>query len=308
MNEKKFNDYNTFLRNKFGVKVYKISLDAGFTCPNIDGNIGVGGCIYCNNKSFSPAARQGLKTLDEQISAGMEIGKKMKAKKFIAYFQANTNTYSSVENLKKIYEKPLEYPDIVGISIGTRPDCVNEEKIALLESLAKKTFVSIEYGVQTANNETLKYINRGHTFEAFLEAVKITKNRNIHICAHVMLGFPGETRSEMLDMANKMNKSGIDSIKIHNLIITKDTELENIYIKKPFHVFDYEEYIELVCEFLEILSPLIVIERVCASAPSEYVIAPDWTKSPAKITDDITEMLKSRESYQGKIFYMNSFI
>jgi radical SAM protein (TIGR01212 family) len=299
MYPKRFYDYNTFLREKFGEKVYKISLDAGFTCPNRDGTVGTGGCIYCNNSSFSLAARQKLPALKEQIISGMEIGKKFKAKKFIVYFQAYTNTYAPVSHLERLYHEALDYPNVVGIAIGTRPDVVDEEKIELLTSLAKKTFVSVEYGVQTRNNQTLLWINRGHTWESFLHAMDITRGRGIHICAHIMLGFPGESREKILSTACEMNRLGIGGIKLHNLIISQGTPLARIYEETPFPLFTEEEYVVLVCDFIERLASHIVIERLMATAPKEYIIAPRWAKTPAQMSDAVTKMLGERKTYQG---------
>ena len=300
--KKKYYDYNTFLRRKFGCKVFKITLDAGFTCPNIDGKVGRGGCIYCNNQSFSPAARYQVSSLQEQIEIGKKIGKKFKAKKFIAYLQAHTNTYSTIHHLKKLYSAILDDEDIVGIAIGTRPDAVDLEKIEFLEELAVKNFVSIEYGLQSTSNEILKWINRGHSYESFLKAVEMTRNRGIHICTHLMFGFPQESKEEFLRQVQKINSLEIQGIKIHNLLITKDTKLADLYQENPFLLYKYEEYIELVCDFLERLSPEIVVERLFATTSKEYLIAPEWKKSPGQITTDITKELEKRESYQGKFF------
>ena len=296
---KRFYDYNSFLKYKFGQKIYKISLDAGFSCPNIDGTKGYGGCIYCNNKSFSPAHRYRDISLKDQIEIGKKVGKRYKAKKFIAYFQAHTNTHANVEKLEKIYQQVLQDDDIVGIAIGTRPEAVNKEKIELLQSIAEKYFVSIEYGVQSINNDTLKWINRQHTYQDFEKAMKLTTGKDIHICAHIMLGFPNENRKQIIETSSKMNRIGINGIKLHNLLITKDTELEKLYQKEKFHLFGFEDYVKLVCDFVERLSPKIVCERLYANTSDDFLIAPKWNKSSVQILDAIVNEFKQRNSFQG---------
>ncbi len=297
---KRFYDYNTFLRQKFGEKVYKISLDAGFTCPNRDGSKGREGCIYCNNASFSPAHRSPGEDLEQQILQGIKAGKNFKAKKFLAYFQAFTNTYAEVSSLEKLYKRALQFPDIVGLVIGTRPDAIDLEKLQMIEKIAEKTFVSIEYGMQSINNSTLEKINRGHTYESFLQAMEWSKGRGIHLCAHIMLGFPGESKDQIVKTAKEMNHIGVNGIKLHNLLVVKDTPLAKIYEKNFFPLLSFEEYISLVCDFLEFLNDTIVCERLYANTPEEYLVAPQWNKSPSQVIDAIVTELKQRESYQGR--------
>ncbi|OQY27671.1 MAG: TIGR01212 family radical SAM protein [Candidatus Cloacimonetes bacterium 4572_55] len=294
-------DYNSFLRGKFGQKVYKICLDSGFSCPNIDGTRGKGGCIYCNNKSFSPPTRDKTLDISQQLDQGMRIGRnRYKAHKFIAYFQSYTNTHAPVQDLRQLYHRAVASSDVVGIAIGTRPDAVDSEKIDLLGELAEKMFVSIEYGVQTMNEQTLQWIERGHGYESFLDAVSLTQRYpKIHICAHVMFGFPDETREEMLGMAYEMNRIRVHGVKLHNLLIVQNTRLARIFERQPFPLFEYEEYIDLVCDFLERLSPRIVVERLCASAPDPYLIAPKYGKSMAQVAQDVRACLKERQSRQG---------
>lgn len=295
-----YNDYGSFLEKKFGEKVYKISLDAGFTCPNIDGTITVGGCVYCNNESFSPPLQQGLTDLEEQFVLGIErTRRRFKAEKFIAYYQAYTNTHAPVECLEQMYREALKYPEIVGLSIGTRPDTVDDEKLDMIEELAREVFVSIEYGLQTVSNDTLHWINRGHTYEDYLKAVEMTQNRGIHITTHIMLGFPTEDRAQMLASAAEMNRLGINGIKLHNLLVTRNTGLEIIYKENQFHVFEYEEYLNLVCDYLELLSPDIVVERFFATAPDKYLIAPRWNRSPSQMVTDLARVFEERGTRQG---------
>ncbi len=302
MNRKYFYDYNTFLREKFGEKVYKICLNAGFTCPNRDGTLGTNGCIYCNNASFSPSISYHNQDIHQQIREGIAIGQKYKANKFIAYFQPYTNTYAPVEKLEYIYQQVLQYPEIVGIAIGTRPDAVDSEKINLLAKLAQKTFISIEYGVQSIYDDTLKWIQRGHNYQSFLQAMAISQNKGLHLCAHLMIGFPQETKEQILATAAVMNQVGIQGIKLHNLLITKDTVLAQMYEKNPFPLLDFTEYVSLICDFLERLAPTIVCERLYANTSQEYLIAPSWPAiRGGQMSDAVNQELKRRESYQGRL-------
>jgi len=296
-----YNDYNTYLRNTFHAKVYKISIDAGFTCPNIDGTVGTGGCIYCNNESFSPSYRQKLQTIEEQITQGIAVAKKYKATKYIAYFQPHTNTHASVDTLEKIYTRALQqHKDIVGIAIGTRPDAVDEEKIEMLENLAKRTYVSIEYGLQSISNATLQWIQRRHTVESYQKAMQFTINRNIHICTHIMFGFPNENNTEhVIQTAKLLNQYGTHGIKLHNLLIVHNTQLAKMFQENPFPLFSLDEYVSLVCDFLEYTSPNIICERLYATAPSEYLIAPLWRCSPAQIIQALEKKFEQRNTYQG---------
>ncbi len=302
--KKRYNSYNEYLRQKFGFRVQKVSVNAGFTCPNRDGSVAVGGCFYCNNASFVPSYTRAQTPIEEQIEIGMNhLRKRFKAKKFIVYFQAYTNTYDDVKKLQKLYLRALEHdPDIIGLSVGTRPDCVDEEKIRLFEDLAKGYFVSLEYGIESIYDKTLEFMNRGHNYHSTLEAIELTKERGIHIGAHIILGLPTETEDEMMKMADEVSRLGIDSLKIHNLHIVKNTTLARIYKKNPFHLFTYREYLDFICCFLERLSPKIMIERFFAETPQKLLIAPVWNKSRLEILQRIEEELERRGSYQGKEF------
>ena len=297
---KRFYDYNSFLRQRFGEKVYKISLDAGFSCPNIDGTVARGGCSYCNQKSFSPAARSGYASLEEQLAAGIMAGKKFKAQKFIAYLQAGSNTHAAVARLEEVYRKILQHSQIVGLAIGTRPDAVDADKIALLQQLAQESFIAVEYGVQTKNDKILAAINRRHCYCDFVTAVAATTGRGIHICAHLLLGLPGDCREDILATAGEMNRLGVDGVKLHNLLITTATPLAQDYCRNPFPLLEFDEYVALACDFIERLAPEIVVERLFATTPSQYLIAPQWQKSPAQMTDAIVAELRRRDSFQGK--------
>lgn len=299
--DRRYNSFGSYIKNLFGSKVYKVNVDAGFTCPNRDGTLSTTGCIYCNNDSFRPSSCKPTLSLKEQINNGIEyIRRRYKANKFLVYFQPYTNTYAPVHVLENLYKEALSNPSVIGLAIGTRPDTVDEEKITLLENLSKNYFILIEYGMQSMYEKTLEFINRGHDYRTFLNALYITKGRGIHIGAHIIVGFPTETRDEMLKMADEISTLPVEFLKIHQLQVIRDTPLELIYKEKPFHVFDYEEYIDFIVEFLERLSPKIVIQRLFATAPDNILIAPQWGKSKQEILKDIEKRLEIKDTYQGK--------
>lgn len=291
------------MRKRFGTTVYKVNIDAGFTCPNRDGTLGVTGCIYCNNDSFRPSSCKPAMSVKEQIVNGITyLSSRYNAKKFLAYFQPYTNTYASVSELERLYNEALEEPSVIGLAVGTRPDCIDEEKVTLLESLAKKHFILMEYGLQSIYDKTLKFINRGHDYKTFLDAVKLTSNRDIYIGAHIIVGFPTETREEMLAMADEISELHPDFLKIHQLQVIKDTPLAVLYEKEPFHTFEYEEYLDFAVDFIERLSPDIVLQRLFATAPDEILIAPKWNKTRYEVTRDIEKRFIDRNTFQGKKF------
>jgi radical SAM protein (TIGR01212 family) len=298
---RRYNSFGLYIKKRFGTTVYKVNVDAGFTCPNRDGTISTSGCIFCNNDSFRPNSCTPTLSLREQISNGVaHIRKRYKAEKFLVYFQPYTNTYAPIDELERLYREALSEPSVIGLAIGTRPDTVDEEKIALLESLSEKYFILIEYGMQSIYEKTLEFINRGHDYNTFLKTLDLTKDRGIFIGAHVIVGFPTETKEEMLSMADEVSHVPIDFLKIHQLQVIKDTPLEILYSKKPFHVFGYEEYLEFVAEFIERLSPRIVLQRLFATAPDSILIAPYWGKRRQEILRDIEKRLELKDTYQGK--------
>ena len=289
------------MREKFGATVYKVNVDAGFTCPNRDGTLGVSGCIYCNNDSFRPNSCRPTLSITEQVQSGIgHVQKRYKANKFLVYFQAYTNTYAPVSELEKMYHEALRNPDVLGLAIGTRPDAVDEEKIEMLEALASKKFILIEYGLQSIYDKSLQFINRGHDYQAFLSALELTKNRGIFIGAHIIAGFPTETRDESLAMAEEISLLPIQFLKVHQLQVVRDTPLEEMYKKEPFHTFDYHEYLEFMADFIERLSPEIVLQRLFATAPDNILLAPLWGKNRQQILRDIEKRLDQRDTYQGK--------
>ena len=299
----RYYDLNSYLRKVFGCRVQKISLDAGLTCPNRDVRISTGGCMYCNSRgSGTGASRQGL-SITEQIMRGKEfLKKRYKAQKFIAYFQSFSNTYGPYEKLKGLYQEALAIDDIVGLSIGTRPDCVDESVLTLLESYAKDYLVWIEYGLQSIHDRTLAAINRGHDVGCFKGAVDKTRGRGIRICAHVILGLPFEDRHDMLATAKAVAAIGIDGIKIHLLYVVKGTRMEELYSEGKYRCLEQEEYVNLVCDFLELLPPDMVIQRLTGDPHPHELVAPEWSLRKNETLSRIRETFTERESCQGKGF------
>lgn len=299
----RYNTYRPYIKEKLGYRVNKLSVDMGFTCPNRDGNLAVGGCIYCNNDSFVPPYARARYSMDQQISNGMEYLKnRFKAEKFIIYFQSYTNTYDSVEKLEKMYKEALEYDDVIGLAVGTRSDCVDEEKLSMFEELAKDYYVCVEYGIESIYDKTLDYMNRGHDYQSVLDAIEMSKGRGFEIGAHIIVGMPTETRDEMLNMADEVSSLGIDVFKIHNLHIVRNTQLARMYKEKPFQLFAFQEYITFIVDFLERISPDMIIERLFTDTPHQLLIAPDWGKSHLQILQAIEAEFEKRDTYQGRLY------
>ncbi|HTY63886.1 MAG TPA: TIGR01212 family radical SAM protein [Acidobacteriota bacterium] len=302
----RYKAYGRFLKEKFGCRVCKVSVDGGFSCPNRDGTIATSGCVYCSNDSFRPTTANRLKSVSDQIQDGIEFfRKRLNAEKFIIYFQPYTNTHAPLNELIPLYEEALSHPDVVGISIGTRPDCVDDEKLTWLEKAASAHFVTVEYGLQSVYDTTLERIHRGHNFQCWLDAMQRTRDRGIWLCAHLILGFPWETHDEMLREADVISGKGLDFIKLHHLHVVRNTPLENEYQAKPFPMLGLEEYADLVVDFLERLSPNIFIERLFGSAPKDQLIGPVWGKSKAEIQRIIEQKLFVRNTWQGRKAVVN---
>jgi len=299
---KRYNDLNTYLRSIFGCRVQKISIDAGLSCPNRDGTISTEGCIYCNARGSGTGAHAEGFTITEQLLKGKQfLSKRYKAKKFIAYFQSFSNTYATPRHLKNIYEEALAVDDIVGLSIGTRPDCVDETILSLLQSYGKDYLVWIEYGLQSAFDSTLAIINRGHDFQCLKNAVAATqKKKEIKICAHVILGLPGENKTMMLETAKIISHMGIDGIKLHLLYVIKGTKLETLYRKGRYRCLEQQEYVDLVCSFLELIPEGMVIQRLTGDPHHEELVAPDWSLKKRETLSLIASALEKRDSWQGK--------
>jgi len=301
----KYYSLNKYFRERFKCKVYKVSVDAGFSCPNRDGTLSTKGCIFCDNSAFSFFKREkGLPPLKEQIKIGMEFGRrKYKAQKFFVYFQSYTNTYAPVNILREKYQVIKEFEDVVGLSIGTRPDCIDKEKLDLINSFTSDYEVWIELGLQSIHDRTLKLINRNHTFYDFLKSVELIRRyKNIKICAHIILGLPQESKKDMLETAKKISELKLDGVKIHILHVIKGTELEKIYNRGEYTPLKLEEYVDIVCDFLEILPPKLVIQRLTADCSPDKLVAPVWILNKNKVLKEIDSELERRNSFQGKLY------
>ncbi len=303
--ERRYNDFPSYFKKAFSERVQKVSIDAGFTCPNRDGKKGVGGCTYCNNKTFKPNYCDLEKSVTTQIQEGVDFfSKKYKAMKFLAYFQAYTNTYAPLENLKELYEEALQHPKIVGLVISTRPDCVDAELLDYLAELNKKVYVMVEFGLESHLNRSLKLINRGHAFSESVWALEETAKRGINNCAHMILGLPGETRDDFFEQAKVISELPVKNLKLHQLQIHKGTRLEKEYAKNPeqFNLFTAENYTELVVDYLELLNPKIYVERFISQAPAEMLIAPKWGLKNFEFVAKVEKRLKERDTWQGRLF------
>ena len=305
MNTPRYNEFSAYLSAHFPFKVQKISLNAGFTCPNRDGTVGYGGCTYCNNQTFNPAYCKTEKTVTQQLEEGKQFfARKYPGMKFLAYFQAYTNTYGELQELKRKYEEALQVPDVVGIVIGTRPDCMPDELLDYLEELNHRTFLIVEYGVESTDNDTLKRINRGHSFEVAADAIRKTAERNIRVGAHIILGLPGETREMLIQQAGVLSSLPLTTLKLHQLQLIKGTRMAAEYESRPqdFHLYTADEYIDLVIDYIEHLRPDMVLERFVSQSPKELLIAPDWGLKNHEFTDKVKKRMRERESFQGKLY------
>ncbi len=300
-NTKRYYDLKSFFVNQFGCAVYKLQIDAGFTCPNRDGTAGRGGCTYCDGRFSRLRQRGPLPSVTEQIENGKAFYRgKRGAQKFIAYFQTATNTYAPLARLKTLYGEALAQDDIVGISVGTRPDCVPDAVIDLFEEYARDRHVWLEYGLQSIHDRTLQLINRGHDSAAFLDAVDRTAGRDINICVHIIVGLPGETRKDMLQTARVLASLPIQGIKIHLLLALSGTPLGDLYERGKLRMLTQDEYVSTVCDILEILPPEVVIQRLTADGYRDIYLAPDWGSNKMAVLNAIDGELKRRDSWQGK--------
>lgn len=300
--EKRYSDYNAYLRSLFGERVQKISVDAGLTCPNRDGTLSRSGCIYCNAKgSGTGAFARGL-SISRQIEAG-KVGaiKKYKARKFLAYFQSFTNTYAPVDQLKALYDEALSCEGVVGMAVGTRPDCVDKSKISLLDAYAGDYLVWLEYGLQSVHDATLALINRGHDFKAFEAAMALAApKKKLNICAHIILGLPGETRAMMLESARILGDLGVNGVKIHLLYVVRGTALDKMYGRGRYTPLAQQAYVDLVCDFLERLPRSVIIQRITGDPHPDELVAPLWSARYRETFNMIQHTLEARDSYQGK--------
>jgi len=304
-NTKNYYDFSDFLRKHFPYKVQKISVNGGFTCPNRDGSIGLGGCTYCNNQTFHPDYCQTTKTISEQLEEGIRFfSRKYPEMKYLAYFQAYTNTYDSLKNLQKKYEEALAYPGVVGLIIGTRPDCMPDELLDYLSEKRKNHFILIEYGVESTLDSTLAHINRGHTFQAAIDIIIRTAQYGILNGIHLILGLPGEDRQQILSHASRISDLPVNTLKLHQLQIIKHTAMAKEYAEHPgrFRLYTPGEYASLIIDFVERLRPDIAIDRFISQSPKELLIAPDWGLKNHEFTNLINKEFEKRNTKQGVLY------
>ncbi len=304
---RRFNSYTKYIKRKFGGRVQKLTIDAGFTCPNRDGTLGRGGCTYCNNNSFNPSYCKPDKSIAQQLDEGIEFHafRYRRAERFLAYFQAYTNTHASLQDLKSIYNSALSHPKIAGIIVGTRPDCVDSDKLDYLAEVSKNYYVSVEYGVESCLNKTLERVNRGHNFEKSVWAIEETAKRGLDVGAHFILGLPGETETDLIEQTNEINKLPLTSIKFHQLQIVKNTAMAKEYAENPeaFNLFAMDEYLDLMTRIIERLNPNIVVERFTSEVPPQFLIAPYWGKLRGdQILLKFEKLLEEKDTWQGKLF------
>ena len=300
LDNKRYHTLNYYYKNKFGIKVFKLSLNGGFTCPNLDGTKGFGGCIYCSKTGSGEFGGDRLKSLTEQVSDMKKIvNKKNIPCKYIGYFQARTNTYAPVSILKKKYEEVLACDDIIGLNIGTRCDAITDECLDYLEELNKRTYLVVELGLQTIHDETSRLINRCHNMNEFDDMVKELRKRHINVVVHIINGLPFETEEMMLDTVKHLNNLDIQGIKIHMLHIIKDTEMARLYKEEKFHILSKDEYIDIVIKQLELLNPKIVINRITSDPDKDNLLEPIWLLDKCQLLNDIDKEMKKRNTYQG---------
>lgn len=302
-NTKRYYDLKSYWRNLFGCNVHKLPIDAGFTCPNRDGSIAIGGCIYCDGRGSKLRQKGTLPSVTEQIQSGKKFYKPH-ASKFIAYFQTFTNTYAPVEKLRALYDEALVQEDVIGLSIGTRPDCLALETIVLLEEYAKKYHIWLELGLQSIHDKTLQLINRGHNFKQFLDAVHACADRGINLCVHIIIGLPGESDKDIIKTAQSLAALPISGIKIHSLLALEGTALGKMYKNGSIKLVTKEKYVSLVADILEILPPTMVIQRLTAEGYRDIFLAPDWTMNKLEVLNAINKELERRDSYQSKNYIL----
>ena len=293
---------NYYLRQRFGRRVQKVSIDAGFTCPNVDGTVAIGGCTFCDNRSFSPSRRlprTGIRGQIDESLKRMQL-RYRKCRDYLAYFQPATNTYASVDRLRAVYEDALGHPQVVGLVIGTRPDCVPEDVLTLLSEFAERTYVAVEYGMQTIHDRSLDWMNRGHHHDAMIDAVERSRSRGFEIGAHVMLGLPGESHDDMLATAREVGRLGIDAVKIHNLYCVKNTPLAEQVASGEVRLMEQAEYVQTLVDFIELLPPTVVVDRISGDAPPDYFIGPTWCLDKPAVKNAVLNEFARRETWQGK--------
>lgn len=298
-----FRSLKTFLTAQFGERVQKITLDAGLTCPNRDGRVGRDGCIYCNSRGSGTGAHACGHSLTKQLEDGIiRVGKRYRVQKFMAYLQSFSNTYGPIEDLRHLYEEVLAHPQVVGLSIGTRPDCLSPDLIQLLTSYSRNHLIWLELGLQSAHDRTLQFINRGHNAACFARAANLTAEKGLHVLAHVILGLPHESRAEMLATARFLSTLPIDGVKIHLLYVIKDTPLARFYADGLYTPLTLEDYVSLTVNFLELLPPHMVIHRLTGDPHPDELIAPEWCIDKTNVLTQIKKAFSLRQTFQGRLW------
>lgn len=301
--EKRYNDYPSYIKRTFSERVQKLSINAGFTCPNRDGKLGTGGCTFCNNQTFNPEYCHTTESITDQLQKGIKFfASKYKTQQYLAYFQAYTNTYDGLDSLKKKYEEALSHPKVIGLVVGTRPDCINEELLLYFKSLQDKGYyVAIEYGLESTNDATLKLINRGHDFQTSKEAIIATAGHGIPVGAHLILGLPNEDKATLLSHATAVSQLPLTMIKLHQLQLVKGTVMNDQYQEHPewFHLYTADEYTDLVVDFLELLHPNIIVERFISQSPRQLLTAPIWGLKNFEFVAKVEKRLRERNTQQG---------
>jgi len=299
----RYNDFPSYFRNKFTERVQKISVDAGFTCPNRDGSKGVGGCTYCNNNSFNPPYCSPKKSVSQQIDEGIAFFKKYKTQQYLVYFQAYSNTYASLEKIKELYQEALDHEKVIGLVIGTRPDCISDDVINYLESLAEEYYISVEYGVESANDEALRFINRCHDYQEAVQTIQRTAHRGIHIGVHLVNGLPFDSKASMLEHAVALSRLPIDTLKMHQLQILNNTLMAKQFEQEPelFYLFEMEEYLDFIIDVIERINPRIMLERFINQVPAGWLIAPKWGIKNYEFVNKLNNQLKVRDTWQGRL-------
>jgi radical SAM protein (TIGR01212 family) len=299
---RRWSAYNHALRKRFDGRVQKVSIDARFTCPNVDGTVATGGCTFCDNRSFSPSRRIPRQDIRQQIDHGIRMLRRRyhNVERFIAYFQPATNTYAPVARLREVYEQALAHEAVVGLAIGTRPDCVPDDVLDLLAEIGTRTYLSVEYGMQTMHDRSLDWMNRGHHHDATIDAIERSRGRGFEICAHVMLGLPGETHEDMLATAREVGRLGFDAVKIHNLYAVRNTSLAEQVERGEVTLMERDAYITTLIDFLELLPPTVLVERISGDAPPDYFIGPSWCLDKPAVKLALEAELARRDTWQGK--------
>ncbi|MBC35476.1 MAG: TIGR01212 family radical SAM protein [Bacteroidetes bacterium] len=304
---RRFNAYANYFKKEFGERVQKLSIDAGFTCPNRDGRVGTGGCTFCNNDAFNPSYCLPEKSVQQQIQEGIEFhqNRYRRAHSYLAYFQAYSNTYGDIDHLKSIYHQALDFPQVKGLVIGTRPDCITEQQLKYFSEISKSHYVIIEYGIESCYNSTLERINRGHTYDHAVKAIELTHSFGLKTGAHLIFGLPGESKNDMLKEAEILSQLPLNNIKFHQLQIIKGTQMENEYQKFPerFKFFELDEYVDFIIEFLELLNPKFVVERFAGEVPPRFQAGPGWGLiRNDQVLNKIERELEKRDTWQGRLF------